>query len=192
MWGIDNSGEINMAKSTLEEKFINEGVPFLTKEFGYKNLLQVPALKMIVVNTSLKEATQDAKILDAAAADMGAITGQRPVITRAKKSISNFKLRQGQAIGCRVTLRRRRMFEFMNRLVNVALPRVRDFKGVDPKSFDGRGNYTLGLTEQIIFPEINPDKVTKVFGMNVTFVTTAKTDKEGKALLKFMGMPFKN
>lgn len=181
-----------MAKSTLEEKFINEGVPFLTKEFGYKNLLQVPALKMIVVNTSLKEATQDAKILDAAAADMGAITGQRPVITRAKKSISNFKLRQGQAIGCRVTLRRRRMFEFMNRLVNVALPRVRDFKGVDPKSFDGRGNYTLGLTEQIIFPEINPDKVTKVFGMNVTFVTTAKTDKEGKALLKFMGMPFKN
>lgn len=180
-----------MAKSTLEEKFINEGIPHLTKEFGYKNLLQVPALKMIVVNTSLKEATQDAKILDAAAADMGAITGQRPVITRAKKSISNFKLRQGQAIGCRVTLRRRRMFEFMNRLVNVALPRVRDFKGVDPKSFDGRGNYTLGLTEQIIFPEINPDKVTKVFGMNVTFVTTAKTDKEGKALLKFMGMPFK-
>ncbi len=192
VWGTNNPGEIIMAKSTLEEKFINEGIPYLTKEFGYKNLLQVPALKMIVVNTSLKEATQDAKILDAAAADMGAITGQRPVITRAKKSISNFKLRQGQAIGCRVTLRRRRMFEFMNRLVNVALPRVRDFKGVDPKSFDGRGNYTLGLTEQIIFPEINPDKVSKVFGMNVTFVTTAKTDKEGKALLKFMGMPFRN
>jgi large subunit ribosomal protein L5 len=181
-----------MAKSTLEEKFVNEGVPYLTKEFGYKNLLQVPSLKMIVVNTSLKEATQDAKVLDSAAADMAAITGQRPVITRAKKSISNFKLRQGQPIGCRVTLRRRRMFEFMNRLVNVALPRVRDFKGVDPKSFDGRGNYTLGLTEQIIFPEINPDKVAKVFGMNITFVTTAKTDKEGKALLKFMGMPFKN
>ncbi len=192
VWGTNNPGEIIMAKSTLEEKFINEGIPYLTKEFGYKNLLQVPALKMIVVNTSLKEATQDAKILDAAAADMGAITGQRPVITRAKKSISNFKLRQGQAIGCRVTLRRRRMFEFMNRLVNVALPRVRDFKGVDPKSFDGRGNYTMGLTEQIIFPEINPDKVTRVFGMNVTFVTTARTDKEGKALLKFMGMPFKN
>lgn len=180
-----------MAKSTLEERFIKEGIPYLTKEFGYKNLLQVPSLKMIVVNTSLKEATQDAKVLDAAAADMAAITGQRPVITRAKKSISNFKLRQGQAIGCRVTLRRRRMFEFMNRLVNVALPRVRDFKGFDVKAFDGRGNYTLGLTEQIIFPEINPDKVSKVFGMNVTFVTTAKTDKEGKALLKFMGMPFK-
>lgn len=181
-----------MAKSTFEEKYLNECVPYLQKEFGYKNMLEIPKLKMIVINTSLKEALQDAKVLDAAVNDMAAIAGQRPVITRAKKSISNFKLRAGQAIGARVTLRRKRMFEFMNRLVNVALPRVRDFKGVDAKSFDGMGNYTLGLTEQIIFPEINPDKTSKVFGMNISFVTTAKTDKEGKALLKFMGMPFKN
>ncbi|PIR17292.1 MAG: 50S ribosomal protein L5 [Deltaproteobacteria bacterium CG11_big_fil_rev_8_21_14_0_20_49_13] len=179
-----------MNKTHIEQKFLNECVPFLQKEFGYKNPFEMPKLKMIVVNTSLKEALQDSKVLDAAVADMAAITGQKPVITRAKKSISNFKLRAGQAIGARVTLRRKRMFEFLNRLVNVALPRVRDFKGVDAKSFDGRGNYTLGLTEQIIFPEINPDKTQKVFGMNVTFVTTAKTDKEGKALLKFMGMPF--
>ena len=164
----------------------------MKKEFGYKNSMEIPKLKMIVVNTSLKEATSDTKELDAAANDITAITGQRPVITKAKKSISNFKLRQGQPIGCRVTLRRKRMYEFMNKLVNVALPRVRDFKGIDAKAFDGRGNYTLGLTEQIIFPEINPDKVSKVFGMNITFVTTAKTDKEGKALLKFLGMPFKN
>ncbi len=162
------------------------------KEFGYKSPMQVPKIKMIVVNTSLKEATQDAKVLDAAANDLTAISGQRAVITRAKKSISNFKLRAGQAIGCRVTLRRRPMFEFLNKLVNVTLPRVRDFKGVNARSFDGQGNYTLGLTEQTIFPEINPDKVSKVFGMNITFVTTAKTDKEGKALLKFMGMPFRN
>jgi large subunit ribosomal protein L5 len=181
-----------MARSTYEEKYYNECVPHLKKEFGYKNILSVPKLGKIVINTSLKEALQDAKILDAAVNDIAAITGQKPVVTRAKKSISNFKLRIGQAIGCCVTLRRRRMYEFLNRLVNVAMPRVRDFKGVDPKSFDGRGNYTLGLTEQIIFLEINPDKVTKVFGMNITFVTTAKTDKEGKALLKFMGMPFKN
>ena len=181
-----------MSKMPFEERYLSEGVKFLTKEFGYKNHLEVPALKMIVVNTSLKEATQDAKVLDAAANDIAAITGQRPVITRAKKSISNFKLRAGQAIGCRVTLRRKRMYEFLNKLVNVTLPRVRDFKGVNTKSFDGSGNYTLGLTEQIIFPEINPDKVSKVFGMNITFVTTAKTDKEGKALLKFMGMPFRN
>src|SRR3989338_225979 len=181
-----------MPRTQFEEKYYKECIPFLKKEFGYKNELQVPRLKMIVVNTSLKEATQDSKVLDAAAADMGMITGQRPVITRAKKSISNFKLRAGQPIGCRVTLRRKRMYEFLNRLVNVAMPRVRDFKGVDVKSFDGSGNYTLGLTEQIIFSEINPDKVTKVFGMNITFVTTAETDKEGKALLKFMGMPFKS
>lgn len=181
-----------MARSTYEEKYFSECVPFLMKEFGYKNMLQIPKLKMIVVNTSLKEATQDAKVLDAAVADIAAITGQKPVITRAKKSISNFKLRAGQAIGARVTLRRRHMYEFLNKLVNLALPRVRDFKGVDAKSFDHRGNYTLGLTEQIIFPEINPDKVSKVFGMNITFVTSAKTDKEGKALLKFMGMPFRN
>lgn len=181
-----------MAKSAYEERYLKECVPFLQKEFGYKNALEIPKLKAIVVNTSLKEALQDAKVLDAAVNDIAAITGQRPVITRAKKSISNFKLRAGQPIGARVTLRRKRMYEFMNRLVNVALPRVRDFKGVDANSFDGMGNYTLGLTEQIIFPEINADKTSKVFGMNISFITTAKTDKEGKALLKFMGMPFKN
>lgn len=177
--------------STYEEKYTKECIPFLMKEFKYKNSLEVPRLSAIVVNTSIKEAVQDVKVLDAAANDISAITGQRPVITRAKKSISNFKLRAGQPIGARVTLRRRHMYEFLNRLVNVAMPRVRDFKGVDNKSFDGRGNYTFGLTEQIIFPEINPDKVSKVFGMNITFITTAKTDKEGKALLGFMGMPFR-
>lgn len=181
-----------MTKSTLEEKYLNDCVPFLRKEFGYTNAYEIPKLKMIVINTSLKEALQDSKILDAALNDIMAIAGQRPVLTRAKKSISNFKLRAGQPIGCRVTLRRKNMYEFLNRLVNVAMPRVRDFKGVSPKSFDGRGNYTLGLTEQIIFSEINPDKISKPFGMNITFVTTAKTDKEGKALLKFMGMPFKS
>ena len=181
-----------MNKSMYEQKYLNECVPFLMKEFGYSNPMQVPKLKMIVVNTSIKEATQDAKILDAAVNDLTAISGQRAVVTRAKKSISNFKLREGQPIGCRVTLRRKAMFEFLNKLVNITLPRVRDFKGVSPRSFDGQGNYTLGLTEQTIFPEINPDKVSKVFGMNITFVTTAKTDKEGKALLKFMGMPFRN
>lgn len=177
--------------STYEDKYAKECVPFLQKEFGYKNMLEVPKLKAIVVNTSIKEAVQDAKILDVAANDIAIITGQRPVITRAKKSISNFKLRAGQPIGARVTLRRRRMYEFFNKLVNVAMPRVRDFKGIDAKSFDGSGNYTLGLTEQIMFSEINPDKISKVFGMNITFITTAKTDKEGKALLGFMGMPFR-
>lgn len=181
-----------MEKSIYEEKYIAECVPFLKKEFGYTNDLQVPKLVKIVINTSLKEAVQDKKVLDAAMGDMALITGQKPVVRRAKKSISNFKLRAGQPIGASVTLRRQMMFEFLNKLVNVAMPRVRDFKGVDGKSFDGRGNYTLGLTEQVTFPEINPDKVAKVFGMNVTFVTTARTDKEAKALLKFMGMPFKN
>ena len=181
-----------MKRTTFEEKYFNECVPFLQKEFGYKNLLQVPKLSKIVINTSLKEALQDSKVLDAAVNDLSAITGQKPVLTRAKKSISNFKLRAGVPIGACVTLRRKNMFEFFNRLVNVSLPRVRDFKGVDFKSFDGRGNYTFGMTEQTIFQEINPDKTSKVFGMNISFVTTAKNDKEGMALLKFMGMPFRN
>lgn len=180
-----------MKRTPFEQKYYDECIPFLRKEFGYKNLLQVPKITKIVVNTSLKEALQDAKLLDAAANDIAAITGQKPVIKRAKKSISNFKLRAGQPIGACVVLRKTRMFEFFNRLVNVSLPRVRDFKGVDPRAFDGRGNYTLGLTEQTIFPEINADKTSKVIGMNISFVTTARTDKEGKALLKFMGMPFK-
>ena len=154
--------------------------------------MQVPRLEKIVVNTSMKEALQDVKILQTAADEIASITGQRPVITKAKKSISNFKLRQGQSIGARVTLRGAYMYEFVSRLVNVALPRVRDFKGVSNKSFDGRGNYTLGLTEQTIFPEIDFDKVHKINGMNITFVTTAKTDEEAKELLTLMGMPFRN
>jgi large subunit ribosomal protein L5 len=153
--------------------------------------MQVPRLEKIVVNTSLKEATQDRKILEKTQEELAQITGQRPVLTLARKSIANFKLRKGQPIGCCVTLRNKRMYEFLNRLVNIVLPRVRDFKGVPPKSFDGRGNYTLGLQEQTIFPEINYDKVDKVYGMNISFVTTATNNEEGRALLKAMGMPFR-
>lgn len=178
--------------SVVERKYNDECIPVLMKQFGFTNRMQAPRLKKIVINTSMKEALQDIKVLDTAAGEIAAISGQKPVIKRAKKSIANFKLRKGQAIGAMVTLRKKTMYEFMNRLVNVALPRVRDFKGVSPKSFDGRGNYTLGLTEQIIFPEINFDKVTKVSGMNVTFVTTARNDEEGKTLLGFLGMPFRN
>lgn len=177
--------------SVLEKKYTDECVPALMSQFSYKNRMQVPKLKGIVINTSIKEALQDIKILENAANEIAAISGQRPVITRAKKSISNFKLRKGQAVGARVTLRKKMMYEFMSRLVNVAMPRIRDFKGVSPKSFDGQGNYTLGLTEQIIFPEINFDKVNKVNGMNITFITTADTDEEGKALLGLLGMPFR-
>lgn len=174
-----------------KERYVKECVPALKEKYGYKNVNEVPVLKKIVINTSIKEGAQDAKILDTAAKDIAAITGQRPVITRAKKAIANFKLRAGLPIGCRVTLRGARMFEFLNRLVNVALPRVRDFKGISPKGFDGKGNYTLGLTEQIIFPEINFDKVDRVFGMNVTFVTSARTNDEGRTLLEKMGVPFR-
>lgn len=177
--------------SALERKYNDECVPALMQQFGYKNRMQVPRLRKIVINTSMKEALQDAKILATAQEEIAVISGQRPVLKRAKKSIANFKLRKGQAIGAMVTLRKKMMYEFMMRLVNVALPRVRDFKGVSPKSFDGMGNYTLGLTEQIIFPEINFDKVTKVNGMNITFVTSADSDEEGRALLGFMGMPFR-
>jgi len=161
------------------------------KEIGYKNRLQVPRVEKVMVSSCLKEATQDMKILERAAEELSQITGQRPVITRAKKSIANFKLRKGMPIGCAVTLRRHRMYEFLNRFFNVVLPRTRDFRGVSGKSFDGRGNYTLGITEQIIFPEIDYDKIDKIRGMNITIVTTAKTDNEAKALLKVMGMPFK-
>lgn len=177
--------------SPFETNYIQKCVPALTEKFGYKNRMEVPKLTKIVINTCLKEALQDLKVLETAAEEIAAITGQHPVLTRSKKSIANFKLRAGVSIGARVTLRGQNMYEFMNRLVNVALPRVRDFKGVSNKSFDGRGNYTLGMTEQSIFPEINFDKITKVNGMNITFVTTAKTDDEGKALLQLMGMPFR-
>jgi large subunit ribosomal protein L5 len=178
-------------KSRLERKYREIVVPNLMKQFGYKNVMQVPRLEKIVVNMGLGEAVSDIKVLDAAAEELAAITGQKPVIRRAKKSIASFKLRAGMPIGCMVTLRKQRMYEFLDRLVNVALPRVRDFKGVSPKSFDGRGNYTLGLREQIIFPEINYDKVDKIRGLNVAIVTTAKTDEEGKALLAELGMPFR-
>jgi large subunit ribosomal protein L5 len=174
----------------LQMKFNEEVIPAMMKEFGYKNSLQVPRVERITLNMALSEAVQNVKVLDAAAAELMAITGQKPVITRAKKAIANFKLRQGVPIGCMVTLRRDRMYEFLDRFIHAALPRVRDFKGIPAKSFDGRGNYSLGLRDQIIFPEIVADKVDKSRGLTVSIVTTAKTDQEGKALLKHLGMPF--
>ncbi len=174
----------------LKKKCLEEVVPAMMKEFGYKNPFQVPRLEKITVNIGLGEAIQNIKVLEVAATEVMAITGQKPVITRAKKAIANFKLREGVPIGCMVTLRRERMYEFLDRLIHVALPRVRDFKGVSDRSFDRRGNYSLGLREQIIFPEIQVDKVDKARGLTVSIVTTAKTDQEGKALLKYLGMPF--
>lgn len=174
----------------LKNKYRDEVVPTMMKEFGYKNPMQVPRLEKITLNVGLGEATQNIKAIDTTVAEITAITGQKPVVTRAKKSIANFKLRQGVPIGCMVTLRRDRMYEFLDRLIHVALPRVRDFKGVSDRSFDGRGNYSLGLREQIIFPEIQADKAEKTRGLTVSFVTTAKTDTEGRALLKLLGMPF--
>jgi large subunit ribosomal protein L5 len=176
----------------LKELYANEIVPQLMKDFGYKNVMQVPKLEKIVVNMGLGEAIQNVKILDSAAEELAVITGQKSVITKAKKSIASFKLRQGMPIGCMVTLRKERMFEFLDRLMNISLPRVRDFKGISPKGFDGRGNYSLGIKEQLIFPEINYDKVEKIKGLNISIVTTAKTDEEGRALLKCLGMPFRN
>ena len=174
----------------LKQKYDDQVVPAMKSEFGYKNSMQVPKLEKITINVGLGEATQNIKALDSTVAEITAIAGQKPVITRAKKAIANFKLREGVPIGCMVTLRRDRMYEFLDRLIHVALPRVRDFKGVSDRSFDGRGNYSLGLREQIIFPEINADKVEKPRGMTVTITTTAKTDPEGRALLKHLGMPF--
>lgn len=179
-----------MAK--LKEVYQEKVVPGLMKRFNYQNRMEVPKLEKIVVNMGLGEAIQNIKILDSAAQELSNITGQKPVITKAKKSIAQFKLRTGMPIGCMVTLRKERMYEFFNRLVNVALPRVRDFKGLSGKSFDGRGNYALGIREQLIFPEIHYDKIDKVKGMNIVIVTTAKTDEEGKELLRLLGMPFRN
>jgi len=176
----------------LRERYLKDCVPALMKEFNYRNRMQVPSLEKIVLNIGLGEAIANAKLIDASVDDLAVITGQRPVVTRAKKAIANFKLRQGLPIGVMVTLRQHRMYEFLDRLVSMALPRVRDFKGVSGKSFDGRGNYTLGLREQLIFPEINYDKVEKIKGMNITIVTTARTDEEAKALLRLFGMPFRN
>ena len=176
----------------LKEIYQEKVVSTLMKRFGYKNRTEVPQLEKIVINMGLGEAIQNIKILDSAVQELSQITGQKPVITKAKKSIAQFKLRTGMPIGCMVTLRKERMFEFFNRLVNVALPRVRDFKGLSGKSFDGRGNYALGIREQLIFPEIHYDKIDKVKGMNIVIVTTAKTDEEGKELLRLLGMPFRN
>jgi large subunit ribosomal protein L5 len=176
----------------LKTLYKDKVVPALMKEFSYKNVMQVPKLDKIVINMGLGEAIQNAKVLDSAQAEMTAIAGQKPVVTRAKKSIANFKLREGMPIGCKVTLRGDRMYEFFDRLVNVALARIRDFRGVSGKSFDGRGTYALGIREQIIFPEIDYDKIDKIRGMSIVVSTTAKTDEEGKALLKMMGMPFRD
>jgi large subunit ribosomal protein L5 len=178
--------------SRLKDTYENEIVPKLRTDFNYKNIMEVPKLEKIVLNMGLGEAISNVKILDSAALELNAIAGQKSVITKAKKSIATFKLRQGMPIGCMVTLRRDRMYEFLDKLINVTLPRVRDFKGVSGKAFDGMGNYTLGVKEQLIFPEINYDSVDKIKGLNITVVTSAKTDEEGKALLKYMGMPFRN
>ncbi|MFQ5900748.1 MAG: 50S ribosomal protein L5 [Thermodesulfobacteriota bacterium] len=176
----------------LKETYKKKIVPTLMKELKYKNIMEVPRLEKIVINMGLGEAVQNVKILDSASNDLSVISGQKPVITRARKSVASYKLRKGMPIGCMVTLRGLRMYEFLDRLVNLSLPRVRDFRGVSPKAFDGRGNYTMGIKEQIVFPEINYDKIEKILGMNIIIVTTAYTDEEGKMLLKLMGMPFRD
>lgn len=177
--------------SRLQEKYLNEVRPSLMERFAYKNALQAPRLEKVVINMGVGEAKENAKILDAAVKDLALISGQRPIITRAKKSVASFKVREGMSIGCKVTLRGRRMHHFLDKLFNVALPRVRDFRGVSPRSFDGRGNYTLGLREQLIFPEISYDQVEKVRGMDIVIVTTAKSDEEARELLRGLGMPFR-
>jgi len=176
---------------TLRKRYDDEVVPALMKEFSFGNRMEVPRLQKVVCNMGLGEAVQNAKLLESAMDDLATITGQKPVMTRAKKSIAGFKLREGMPIGCMVTLRHERMWEFTDRLIQLALPRVRDFKGVSPKAFDGRGNYTLGVREQIVFPEIDYDKIDKIKGLNVTFVTTATTDEHGRALMRALGMPFR-
>lgn len=176
----------------LKEKYLKEVIPALQERFGYANVMQVPRLEKVIVNMGIGDAIQNAKALDTAVSEMTAIVGQKPVVTKAKKSIANFKLRAGMSIGAKVTLRGERMWDFLDRLMNIALPRVRDFRGVSPKSFDGRGNYALGLKEQLIFPEIDYDKVEKIRGMDVVIVTTANTDEESKGLLKLLGMPFRD
>ncbi len=178
--------------SRLKTLYETEIRPQLTQEFNYRNIMEVPKLKSVVLNMGLGEAIQNIKILDNAVEELALIAGQKPVITRAKKSIASFKLRENMPIGCMVTLRRDRMYDFLDKLIHIALPRVRDFRGVSPKSFDGRGNYTLGIREHIIFPEINYDKIDKIKGLNITIVTSSRTDEEGRLLLKLLGMPFRN
>ena len=176
--------------SRLKTLYNDEIIEAMTKKFGYKNIMEVPKLDKIVINMGVGEAKDNAKLLESAVKDLETISGQKAVLTKAKKSVANFKIREGLAIGCKVTLRGERMYEFLDRLVNLALPRVRDFRGVNPNAFDGRGNYALGIKEQIIFPEIEYDKVDKVRGMDIIFVTTAKTDEEGRELLRLFNMPF--
>ena len=176
--------------SRLKEQYQSEIKDAMIKKFGYKNVMEVPKLEKIVVNMGVGEAKENAKVLDSAMADMQLITGQKPVITKAKKSVANFKIREGMNIGCKVTLRGDKMYEFADRLINLALPRVRDFRGVNPNAFDGRGNYALGIKEQLIFPEVEYDKIDKVRGMDVIFVTTARTDEEARELLRLFNMPF--
>jgi large subunit ribosomal protein L5 len=178
-------------KSRLHEKYHKETVPALAKRFGYKNQMAVPHVSKVTLNIGLGEASQNVKLLDVAVQELGQIAGQKPVVTRAKKSIANFKIRKGMPIGCMVTLRGERMYEFLDRLAAVVLPRVRDFKGLPPNSFDGRGNYTLGLKDQLVFPEIDYTRVDKIKGLNVTITTTAHTDEEGRELLKLLGIPFR-
>lgn len=179
------------APPRLRARYDQEIVPNLMKEFGYRSVMQVPRLRKVTLNVGLGEAIQNPKLVDQAIEHLGVVTGQKPVITQAKRSIATFKLREGMKIGAMVTLRREKMYEFVDRLISFALPRVRDFKGISPKAFDGRGNYTVGVREQIIFPEINYDTVEKIKGLNITFVTSAETDEEGRALLRALGMPFR-
>ena len=174
----------------LKEQYVNEIAPALNKKFGYKSVMQIPKLDKVVINVGCGEARDNPKVLDAVVADVSAITGQKPVLCKAKKSVANFKLREGMVIGVKVTLRGERMYEFLDRFLNLALPRVRDFRGINPNSFDGRGNYSMGIREQLIFPEIDYDKIDKVRGMDICFVTTAKTDEESRELLTLMGAPF--
>lgn len=176
----------------LQTKYHQEVVAGLQERFNYDNVMQVPRLSKVVINLSMKDAIQNVKLLETAASELSTIAGQKAVITRARRSIANFKLREGMPLGARVTLRRQRMWEFADRLITVAIPRIRDFRGVNPKAFDGRGNYSLGLTEQIVFPEIDYDKVSRITGMNIAFVTTANTDEEGRELLRQLGLPFAN
>ena len=175
----------------LQDQYKAEIVPRLKEKFGYRNVMEVPRLSKVVVNMGLGDAIENVKVIETAAAEIAIITGQKPVVTKARKSIANFKLREGVPIGVMVTLRRDRMYQFLDKLIAIALPRVRDFKGVSPRGFDGRGNYTLGIKEQIMFPEVNYDKIDKIRGMNITIVTTARTDEEGLELLRLMGMPFR-
>jgi large subunit ribosomal protein L5 len=187
----DEGSEESKFNPRMRDTYLQKVVPALMKEFGYKNIMQVPKLERIVLNVGMGEAIQNVKLLESAAAELGVITGQKALITKARKAIATFKLRQGMPIGTKVTLRSRRMWEFFDRLVTLSLPRIRDFRGVSPKSFDGRGNYTLGLKEQLIFPEIKYDEVASIHGMDITIVTTARTNDEGRALLKHLGMPFR-